>query len=513
MNFSDAVKSLLLNYANFRGRTSRSGYWWAQLFINAPIAVFSVVDTGALSTLWSLAIVVPALSVLARRLHDSGKSAWLILLGLIPFVGAVILIVFALLPTQAGDNRFSSPADEARSARQGGTPSGSSGKLINEPAGPTSGNTRRRTVQEPTQVDFDYLPMLARNEFVAVDVEWTDSGNSASVCEIGLAKFVNGELIASWREYVRPAKKYLMAEYEFRTHGIRPELVDEARTLEELWPSIAEFIDGRPLVLHQATNDMNKIIASLGENAKLLVPHLVYLDTMLISKKLPWVTVKNGLSDLTEFFGIEREWATYDGRDKLAEPHGAKEDAIATGNVLVKMIEMVGFSTLLGFSELVGTTPGLVIGAQVIRSPSAPGKIAWPHLDELPTEESLIQQKSKQQDSYRKNQNKRTDDEQVKQRFLAQDPIPWSTRKVAEGSLLYFSSFPMDAEEKIKRIAKKLGVETDKFNAQIDLLVVDDAAVEASARLRNALCFKNPVAVSSYSNFLIHNPDFPPRNW
>lgn len=381
------------------------------------------------------------------------------------------------------------------------------------PATSPDGYTPRRKVDDPTQVDFDFLPMLARNEFVAVDVEWTDSRDSASVCEIGLAKFINGEFIASWREYVQPAEKYLMAEYEFRTHGIPAALVGDAKTLEELWPSIADFIDGRPLVLHQATNDVNKILASLGKNAKALVPNLVYLDTMLISKKLPWVTVKNGLSDLTGFFGIEREWANYDGRDELAEPHGAKEDAIATGNVLVKMMEMVGFTTLLGFSELVGTTPGLVLGAEVIRGPSAPGKIAWPHLDQLPSEESLVQQKSKQQEIRQKNHDKRSDDDQVKQRFLAQDPIPWSTLKVAEGSSVYFSSFPMDAEEEIKRIAKKFGVETDKFNAQIDLLVVDDAAVEGSARLRNALCFKNPVGVSNYSNFISHNPDFPPRSW
>jgi DNA polymerase III epsilon subunit-like protein len=371
----------------------------------------------------------------------------------------------------------------------------------------------RRAIQETTQLDFDYLPTLARNEFVAVDVEWTDSTDPASVCEVGLAKFVNGELVASWRDYVRPSNKYVMAEYEFRTHGIEPELLEDANTLEELWASISDFIDGRPLVLHQATNDVNKILASLGTNAKALVPNLVYLDTMLISKKLPWVTVKNGLSDLTGFFGIERQWATYDGREELPEPHGAKEDAIATGNLLVKMMEMVGFTTLLGFTELVGTTPGVVIGAEVVRGPSAPGKIAWPHLDQLPSEESLIQQKSKQQDAYQKNQDKRTQDEQVKQRFLAQDPIPWSTLKVAEGSSVYFSSFPMDAEDKIKRIAKKLGVETDRFNAQIDLLVVDDGAVEGSARLRNALSFKNPVPVSNYSNFVTHNPDFPPRNW
>lgn len=381
------------------------------------------------------------------------------------------------------------------------------------PATTPSPHPLRRLAQESTFAGLDPSPILARNEFVALDVEWTDSSNPASVCEIGLAKFVNGELIATWREYVRPATRYVMAEYEFRTHGIHPELVERAKTLAELWPSITDFIDGRPLVLHQATNDLNKVLASLGRSAEALVPNLVYLDTMLIAKKLPWVTVKNGLSDLTGFFGIAREWANYDGRGELAEPHGAKEDAIATGNVLLKMMEMVGFSTLLGFSELVGTTPGQVVGAEVVRGPSAPGKIAWPHLDKLPAEESLIQRKLKQQQAHQKNQDKRTLDEELKERFLAQDPIPWSTLKVAEGSVVYFSSFPADAEEKIKKVAKKVGVETGKFNAKIDLLVVDDPAVEGSARLRNALSFKNPIAVSNYSNFRTHNPDFPPRNW
>jgi len=375
------------------------------------------------------------------------------------------------------------------------------------------GSSYRPAVQQSTYVDFDPSPILARNEFVAIDVEWTDSSNDTSVCEIGLAKFVNGELVEVWREYVRPAKNYKVAEYEFRTHGIKSELVDSAKTLEEHWSSITAFIDGRPLVLHQATNDVNKILASLGTNAKALVPNLVYLDTMLIAKKLPWVTVKNGLSDLTGFFGIEREWANYDGREKIAQPHGAKEDAIATGNVLVKMMEMVGFTTLLGFAELVGTTPGQVVGAEVVLRPSAAGKILWPHLDQLPTEESLVQKKLKKQASYQKTQDKRIQAEQLKQQFLEQEPVPWSTLKVAEGSRVYFSSFPVDAEAEIKRVAKKIGVQTDKFSTQIDLLVVDDGAVEGSARLRDALAFKNPVGVSNYSNFQIHNPDFPRRSW
>ena len=50
--------------------------------------------------------IVPALAVLIRRLHDTGKSGWWVLIGFVPFVGTIVLFVFSVLDSDAGDNKY-----------------------------------------------------------------------------------------------------------------------------------------------------------------------------------------------------------------------------------------------------------------------------------------------------------------------------------------------------------------------------------------------------------------------
>ena len=56
--------------------------------------------------LYSFVIIIPSLSIIVRRLHDTGKSGWMILLGLIPFAGVIIIFVFMLLDSQPGTNQY-----------------------------------------------------------------------------------------------------------------------------------------------------------------------------------------------------------------------------------------------------------------------------------------------------------------------------------------------------------------------------------------------------------------------
>ncbi len=100
MNFNDIIaiiKSVILkNYVNFEGRATRAEFWWFFLFnliVGLILSLFGRVGT-VLSGVWSLAILLPYLGVSARRLHDINKSGWLLLLALIPLVGAIILIVW-----------------------------------------------------------------------------------------------------------------------------------------------------------------------------------------------------------------------------------------------------------------------------------------------------------------------------------------------------------------------------------------------------------------------------------
>jgi uncharacterized membrane protein YhaH (DUF805 family) len=118
MKFGAAVKAFWKNYALFTGRSSRSEYWWAVLFLVALSFPIALVDTlvffdvivqtgsGPLSILYLLVILVPSLSLLVRRFHDVGLNGWLVLLTLIPFAGAAFALVVALLPSQQGTNRF-----------------------------------------------------------------------------------------------------------------------------------------------------------------------------------------------------------------------------------------------------------------------------------------------------------------------------------------------------------------------------------------------------------------------
>ncbi|MFG3345987.1 DUF805 domain-containing protein [Streptomyces sp. NPDC048018] len=85
-------------YAVFSGRARRKEFWMFQLFNLLASIIASVID-GALgiqllSLIYLLAVLVPSLAIAVRRLHDTGRSGWWLLIGLIPLVGAIVLLVF-----------------------------------------------------------------------------------------------------------------------------------------------------------------------------------------------------------------------------------------------------------------------------------------------------------------------------------------------------------------------------------------------------------------------------------
>ena len=122
MGFGEAIKSFWSNYTTFKGRSRRSEYWWIQLFLvltNLAVAAIDLalmdgdVDRfiangggGIVGLVWILVTIVPALAVLVRRLHDTGKSGWWVLIGFVPFVGTIVLFVFSVLDSDAGDNKY-----------------------------------------------------------------------------------------------------------------------------------------------------------------------------------------------------------------------------------------------------------------------------------------------------------------------------------------------------------------------------------------------------------------------
>lgn len=101
---------VLQHYATFTGRARRREYWWFTLVNLGVVVVLSLVDaaldTGALTGLYSLAVLVPALAVSVRRLHDTGRSGLWLLISLVPLVGGIVLLVFLLLDGEPGTNRW-----------------------------------------------------------------------------------------------------------------------------------------------------------------------------------------------------------------------------------------------------------------------------------------------------------------------------------------------------------------------------------------------------------------------
>ena len=114
MDFQTAITTVFAKYADFSGRARRSEYWYFVLFnflVNLVITgiggmIFRDWLVNALSGLYSLCVIVPALAVLVRRLHDTGKSGWFALFVLIPAVGALIEIYFLVQDSQPGNNLY-----------------------------------------------------------------------------------------------------------------------------------------------------------------------------------------------------------------------------------------------------------------------------------------------------------------------------------------------------------------------------------------------------------------------
>jgi uncharacterized membrane protein YhaH (DUF805 family) len=113
------------NYANFNGRASRQEYWMFLLFniifgIVAMVAdnilgtVFTIgegsysvsMGYGWIYVLYMLAVIIPGIAAGARRLHDVGKSGWMMLVAFIPLIGGIWLIVLTVTDSNPGENNY-----------------------------------------------------------------------------------------------------------------------------------------------------------------------------------------------------------------------------------------------------------------------------------------------------------------------------------------------------------------------------------------------------------------------
>jgi uncharacterized membrane protein YhaH (DUF805 family) len=114
--FITAYKTALTRYVDFSGRTSVGGFW-RFVAINFAVAMLLAV-LGTISSIffllylvYGLAVILPSIAIAIRRLHDTGKSGWMILLGLIPFVGFIIMIVFYVQASDGPNQYGTGPED------------------------------------------------------------------------------------------------------------------------------------------------------------------------------------------------------------------------------------------------------------------------------------------------------------------------------------------------------------------------------------------------------------------
>jgi uncharacterized membrane protein YhaH (DUF805 family) len=111
MNWYLAVYlAVLKKYAEFQGRAQRQDYWMFFLInflISLGLGVIdAIIGTGVLGVLYAFAVLLPSMAVGARRLHDTGRTGWWLLIGLVPLVGLIILIIFFVQDSDPGDNNY-----------------------------------------------------------------------------------------------------------------------------------------------------------------------------------------------------------------------------------------------------------------------------------------------------------------------------------------------------------------------------------------------------------------------
>ena len=108
MNFLESVNTCLRKYFVFEGRASRSEYWWFQLVVSPSYYISTFLENEISYFFLGITLVtlIPAISAGVRRLHDSNRSGFFLLISFIPFIGGIILLFFLIAEGTNGKNRF-----------------------------------------------------------------------------------------------------------------------------------------------------------------------------------------------------------------------------------------------------------------------------------------------------------------------------------------------------------------------------------------------------------------------
>ena len=121
MTFSESLSICLKKYFVFKGRASRSEYWWFQLIVSPSYFISTIIENeiGYFFLGITLFTLIPAISAGVRRLHDTNRSGFFLLISFIPFIGGLVLLFFLIPEGTKGKNKFG-PDPLKRVARKRG---------------------------------------------------------------------------------------------------------------------------------------------------------------------------------------------------------------------------------------------------------------------------------------------------------------------------------------------------------------------------------------------------------
>ena len=106
MTLTESVKKCFTHYVDFKGRASRSEYWYFVLACFILALIFLAIGSDILSNIVTILIFLPNLAVQFRRLHDTGRSGFWVLINLIPFIGFIVILVMTIQKGTPGENKY-----------------------------------------------------------------------------------------------------------------------------------------------------------------------------------------------------------------------------------------------------------------------------------------------------------------------------------------------------------------------------------------------------------------------
>ena len=108
MTFGESVSTCIKKYFVFEGRASRSEYWWFQLIVSPSYLISTVFENDIAYIFLGITLftLIPAISAGVRRLHDTNRSGFFLLISFIPFIGGLVLLFFLIPEGTKGKNRF-----------------------------------------------------------------------------------------------------------------------------------------------------------------------------------------------------------------------------------------------------------------------------------------------------------------------------------------------------------------------------------------------------------------------